>query len=144
MTSEAGKRSVAKLAADANVILSAVMGRAALRVFTESDSVVVSTESVMAEVREYLPILAEKYDLVREALELQFKLLAVKEYPQEHYESHLEEAERQIGARDPDDVDLLALALDVPVWTNDRDFEITNVARYTTAQLLKALGMRGR
>jgi len=46
-----------------------------------------------------------------------------------------------IGERDPDDVDLLALALklDIPIWTNDRDFEKTGVATYTTAQLLSLL-----
>ena len=46
------------------------------------------------------------------------------------------EAQRRIGDRDPEDADVLALALHlrVPVWSNDRDFERTGVERYTTAQ----------
>jgi predicted nucleic acid-binding protein len=41
-------------------------------------------------------------------------------------------------------VDLLALALqlDIPVWSNDSDFEGTGVEWYTTARLMKALGIQ--
>ena len=40
--------------------------------------------------------------------------------------------------RDPEDVDLLALAihLRVTIWKNDRDFEICGVPVISTAQLL--------
>jgi predicted nucleic acid-binding protein len=60
------------------------------------------------------------------------------------YERHLLEAERRIGKRDPDDVDVLALALDLnlAVWSNDNDFEEAGVDWHTTAELLKALGIR--
>jgi len=56
----------------------------------------------------------------------------------------LKEAERRIARRDPDDVDLLALALAlrIPVWSNDKDFDAARVKRYTTAQWLRALGIR--
>jgi len=39
------------------------------------------------------------------------------------------------------DVDVLALALhlDVPLWSNDRDFEDTGVSRFITAELLAIL-----
>jgi len=56
-------------------------------------------------------------------------------------------ARKQIADRDPGDVDVLALALrlDVPVWSNDRDFEGTGVERMTTAELLSAFfGPSGR
>jgi predicted nucleic acid-binding protein len=33
----------------------------------------------------------------------------------------------------------LALHLDVPVWSNDRDFEDTGVSQFTTAELLAIL-----
>ncbi|HEV3216251.1 MAG TPA: PIN domain-containing protein [Vicinamibacterales bacterium] len=60
------------------------------------------------------------------------------------YERHLPEAERRIGKRDPDDVEVLALALDLnlAVWSNDNDFEDDGVDWHTTAELLKALGIR--
>ena len=43
--------------------------------------------------------------------------------------------------RDPDDIHLAALALkeDIPIWSNDRDFEKISIPVYTTAQLLKIL-----
>jgi len=51
-------------------------------------------------------------------------------------------ARKRIGKRDPDDVDLLALALElkIPIWSNDGDFEGTGIEWYPTAQLLKKLG----
>jgi predicted nucleic acid-binding protein len=51
------------------------------------------------------------------------------------------EARKRIGRRDPDDVELLALAiqLNVPLWSNDNDFENTGVVWYTTASLLAVL-----
>ena len=49
-------------------------------------------------------------------------------------------------ARDPDDVDVLALALQsaCPVWTNDNDFEDVGVEWHTTAELLKLLEITSR
>jgi predicted nucleic acid-binding protein len=46
--------------------------------------------------------------------------------------------------RDPEDADLLALALqlEIPVWSNDNDFKGTGVRWYTTARLMKALGIK--
>ena len=60
------------------------------------------------------------------------------------YEQHLPEAKRRIGKRDPDDVDVLALALDLnlAVWSNANVFEDAGVGWHTTAELLKALGIR--
>ncbi len=53
-------------------------------------------------------------------------------------------ARRRIGKRDPDDVELLALALhfQVPLRTNDNDFEGCGVEWFTTAELLKRLGVQ--
>lgn len=60
------------------------------------------------------------------------------------YEDKLPTARRRIGKRDPDDVDVLALALHLnfAVWSNDNDFEDAGVGWHTTAELLKALGIR--
>jgi predicted nucleic acid-binding protein len=57
------------------------------------------------------------------------------------YASRIAEATRRLGGRDPDDVELLALALHhgVPVWSNDNDFEDAGVEWYTTAELLRRL-----
>jgi predicted nucleic acid-binding protein len=53
------------------------------------------------------------------------------------------EAAKRIGHRDPDDVELLALALHfrISVWSNDRDFEELNINLFTTERLLRHLGI---
>jgi predicted nucleic acid-binding protein len=141
--SRPGGTSIERVAADANVILSAVTGKAALKVFTQSGVGVVSTASVLEEVREYLPVMAETYGMARELLETQLRLLTIREYPVGDFKRYVPRATRLIGGRDPDDIDLLALALAlcIPVWTNDRDFEVTGVECYATAKLLKVLGL---
>ena len=61
--------------ADANVLLSAVVGKAALRVISDFDIVVHVSQFNADEVAEYLPLLSAKYDLQIELVEMQWKLL---------------------------------------------------------------------
>jgi predicted nucleic acid-binding protein len=111
-------------------------------VFTESDVEIVSPRPVLDEVRAYLPVLADRYAILPQALESQFQLLAVRSVDPVFYRRQIPEARRRMKFRDPDDVDLLALALAlrVPVWSNDGDFSAVRVAWYTTARLLAKLG----
>ena len=143
MTLKHGEKPAGRIAADANVLLSAVTGRAALKVFTHCNLVVVSTSLNIKEVREYLPFMADKYGIAVELLESQFQLLAIHEYNPKDYHGSLAMARKKIGKRDPDNVDLLALALElkIPIWSNDGDFEGTGIEWYPTAQLLKRLGL---
>lgn len=62
-------------------------------------------------------------------------------HKRQEYADQVERAERYIAKRDPDDVDVAALAfkLNVPIWSNDNDFETFPQGRYTTAQLLSEL-----
>ena len=94
------------------------------------------------EVFEYLPSLAKKKRLDLDTLLLACAALPVTVVEQSAYEGKLSNARRRIGKRDPDDVDVLALALqlNVAVWSNDNDFEETGVEWHTTAELLKMLG----
>lgn len=132
---------IKKLAADANVILSAVAGKAALRVFLKEDIEIVTTQFNIDEVREYLSVIAGKYNLSEELLESQLKLLPLKIYSQDQYRQFLSKASKVMSGRDMDDIELLALAmkLKAPVWSNDRDFSSSGVKVYTTARLLKEL-----
>jgi predicted nucleic acid-binding protein len=143
VTSKPGEKHVTAVAGDANVLLSAVLGHAALRVFTSTDVSVLTTPGVLEEVREYLPVIAKQYDMLPQALEGQLRLLAGRECEPEEYATKLEAAKRAIAKRDPHDVELLALALafSVPVWSNDSDFKHTGVEWYTTARLLRLPGV---
>ena len=94
------------------------------------------------EVEEYLPRLSGKYDLPEDLVRLQWQLLPVVLHAQPDYEGRLAEAKEGLASRDPEDAHALALALalELPLWSNDRDFEDQAMKQYTTARLLKALG----
>ncbi len=130
-----------KLAADANVILSAVAGKAALRVFLKEAIEIVTTQFNIEEVREYLGVISGKYRFSEEILESQLKLLPLKIYHRDLYEDFIPMASTKMGRKDEDDIELLALAmkLKIPVWSNDSDFRHAGIEVYTTAKLLKIL-----
>jgi predicted nucleic acid-binding protein len=133
---------VEKLVVDANPILSGLIGGAALRVFwNPAVREFATTEHTLQEVIEYAPELARKAGRPEELLLLDLKLLPLVVYSRRDYHGQLREARRRIGKRDPDDVDLLALALklEAAVWSNDRDYATAGVAWYTTARLLARL-----
>jgi len=132
-----------KLAADANVLLSAIIGGQAARILrhpTVTD--VMTTASVLVEVEEYAGVMARKRGLAEDIVLLAAASLPVTVIPEPVYRASISMARKRIGHRDPDDVDLLALALhfSIPIWSNDRDFEDGGVAWYTTAALLAKLG----
>lgn len=134
----------AGVVADANVLLSAATGKAALRVFSEYKIPVHTTQFNAEEVAEYLPRLSSKYGIPLDLLQLQWKLLPLQIHGAESYALHFEEARRLLAARDPDDAHPLALArtLSLPLWSNDSDLADVGVDCYTTARLLKILETR--
>lgn len=130
--------------ADANVLLSAVIGGRAALVLRHPDVEEVFTPSAAYdEVFGYLLPLAKKKRLRLDTLLLAMAALPVTVVERPEYEEHLVEAKRQIAKRDPDDVDVLALALklNVAVWSNDNDFDGTSVRWQTTAEILNMLGI---
>jgi predicted nucleic acid-binding protein len=127
--------------ADANVLLSAIVGKAALRIFSEYEVPVHTTLFNVEEVKEYLPRLSAKYEIPLDVLLLQWKLLPLQVHREERYRGYLEGARRLLSSRDPDDAHPLALAqaLSLPLWSNDADLADVGIPCYTTARLLKAL-----
>jgi predicted nucleic acid-binding protein len=131
-----------RLAADANVLLSAVVGGRARDILAHPGvDEVLTTAATLGEVQEYLAHLARKKRLALDAVLLAAASLPVTVVQRPAYAAKVAEATRRLGRRDPDDVELLALALsaDVPVWSNDNDFEDADIEWYTTAELLKRL-----
>lgn len=61
--------------------------------------------------------------------------------PAAAYSDLRQEAERRIAARDPDDWPTVALALklDLPVWSQDKDLYDAGIEVFTTGELLDAL-----
>lgn len=131
-----------KLVIDANPIISALLGGAALKaILSPKINELVVTEKIMAEIRKYIPFIAKKVKKTAYWIDLHLSLLPLTNYSQKFYAEKIEEAKLLVGRRDPKDIDTLALALKLgyPIWTNDKDFEETNVKIYTTARLLKKL-----
>ena len=125
------------------MLLSAIAGRAASRVFETAELIVVTTEHNVAEVKEYLPEFAARYDIADELLFEVLELLPITVFGEDQYSDHIQPAGELLGKRDEDDVALAALALklSIPIWSNDRDYENFPTGVFTTATLLRALGM---
>ncbi len=130
---------IAAVVGDANVLLPAVIGKAALRVIAELGVAVHVASFNVDEVEEYLPFMAEKYELPPELVELQWRLLPLIVHPASDYRRQLARARRDLADRDPDDAHPLALAraLELPLWSNDRDLRGHGVECYPTAWLLR-------
>jgi predicted nucleic acid-binding protein len=93
------------------------------------------------EVAEYLPLMAAKYRLPFELVEMQWKLLPIEVHEIEEYRRWFDQAHADLAARDPEDAHALALArcLGLPLWSNDRDLARRGVECYPTARLLAML-----
>jgi predicted nucleic acid-binding protein len=131
-----------KIAADANVLLSAVLGgRANLILQHPEVEEILTSQETLDEVEEYALGLARKKRLREDLVILAIATLPVSVVERKVYASHIAEATRRIGRRDPDDIPILALALTlkIPLWSNDKDFENVGVEWYTTEQLLRRL-----
>jgi predicted nucleic acid-binding protein len=116
-------------------------GGAAGRVFLDNRVEVLTPDSVISEVEEYIPYIAGRKGMDPELLRLTLASLPVQLVNRAEYESKIKEAEKRIGERDPDDVELVALALGsgIPAWSNENDLEGTGIEWYTTAELLREL-----
>jgi predicted nucleic acid-binding protein len=123
------------------VLLSAVAGKAARRVFANSELIVVTTEQNIAEVQEYIPEFAARYQLPEDLLLEVLELLPITVYAAYDFTDELAAARQLLAGRDEDDVALAALALKlrIPIWSNDRDYEGFPTGVFTTATLLKVL-----
>jgi predicted nucleic acid-binding protein len=131
-----------KIAADANALLSAVLGgRANLIVQHPEVEEIFTAEETLDEVQEYAPALARKKRLHEDLVLLALATLPVTVMERKLYAPGIAEASRRIGQRDPDDIPVLALArtLNVPLWSNDKDFKDVGVEWYTTERLLRRL-----
>lgn len=132
--------------ADANVVLSALIGgRARLVIASPYGPACVGTQAVAEEIARHLPRLAAKRRLDQALLLAALQVIPIDWKPASDYDDLEEEAKRRIAARDPDDWPTVALALklDLPVWSQDKDLRDAGVEVFTTGDLLDALRDRG-
>ncbi len=133
-------RRIEKLAVDANPVVSAIIGGSARAVFLAAEHVsFYAARFNFREVEKYIPALAAERKIPLEDLYLALSMLPLAVCDEDFYKPKIRQAGKLIGKRDPDDAHLLALALklDCPIWSNDRDFEGLGVRVYTTLDLIK-------
>jgi predicted nucleic acid-binding protein len=101
----------------------------------------IAAEAVAVEIARHIPRLAEKRRLDPALLFAALGLMPVQWRPPADYDQRRQEAEKRIAARDPDDWPTVALALtlDLPVWSQDKDLTIAGLNILTTGELLDAL-----
>jgi predicted nucleic acid-binding protein len=96
---------------------------------------------VAEEIARHLPRLAAKRGLDQALLLAAFQVMPIEWKSSADYEDQQEEAEKRIAARDPDDWPTVALALklELPVWSQDKDIADAGIEVFTTGEMLDAL-----
>ncbi|WP_159500717.1 PIN domain-containing protein [Microbacterium sp. 18062] len=127
-----------RIVLDANILIRAMLGVKVGKLLTEyAESIDFCAPSVAFEDAEAnLPGIMAKRGIGPTALSLGLDAvrLLVEEIPSEVTEPIQEKALQRIGRRDPDDWPIVAaaLALDCPIWTEDKDFFGAGVATWTS------------
>jgi predicted nucleic acid-binding protein len=100
---------------------------------------------VAEEVARHLPKLSAKRGLDQSLLFAALLVMPIDWRPTTDYEARREEALARIAASDPDDWPTVALALelDLPIWSQDKDFGDVGLEVVTTGELLDALADTG-
>lgn len=132
---------VRPLVLDANILVRAALGPRARDIVERhaADAGFFVPASCVDEAREHLPAIVRKRgwdtEPVMAALDAVLEMLQVVDSAL--YADTMDEALARLGSRDRDDAHVLALALtlDCPIWTEDRDFFGTGVATWTSAQV---------
>jgi predicted nucleic acid-binding protein len=130
---------VPSIIVDANPLMAALLGGRAAQIFALAEVDLVTTETTIWEVRRYLPQLALKLNCDEPDLLAALGILPIRVIPGYRYRHALPTALTAIGQRDPKDAELLAvaLALKLPIWSNDRDFDVAQgVVRFDTAAMV--------
>jgi predicted nucleic acid-binding protein len=124
------------------ILMTAATGGAAGRVFREPTISVVTTDFNIAETKEHVTVLIDRYHLDPDDVADTLAALPLRVYRWGEYESHIAEARAQIEKKDPKDVALLALALKlgIDIWSQDPHYDNLTVKRLTTGRILKSLG----
>jgi predicted nucleic acid-binding protein len=124
---------------DANILIRAVLGIRQREILTRyKDSIrFYAADVCFHDARKYVPAIHRRrsFDVVKalEALDVLEEKSVLTVNP-EVYVAYEKEARERIQSRDPDDWPILAtaLALDLPIWTEDRDFFGCGIATWIT------------
>ena len=110
---------------DANQMISALLGGKAREILYSDHFRICTTERKTWEVKRYIPFISQKTSVSEARVLRTFELFPVESFHDVFFTDRLPSAHTLIGARDETDVDLVALALKLqcPIWSHDRDFQ---------------------
>ena len=131
-----------QLVVDANPLIAALLGGRAREILFSGKFRFCSAQATLFEVAKHLAWVAGKLHLPESHLFQEFQLLPIEACQPAEYQAYEEQALSMIAARDPLDAPVLALALarQLPIWSNDHDFEgLADVEVFTTSKLLARL-----
>jgi len=126
------------LAVDSNILISAALGRRVRNIFRRFHGEITfwAPEACRRDARRRIPEICRKHGLdEKAALEFLDDVQKVVSFVGPvTYANQEQNARERIQSRDPDDWPVLAtaLALDLPLWTEDRDFFGCGVATWIT------------
>ena len=132
--------------ADANVIVSALIGGRARLVFASAlGPTCIGAPAGAGAGGEPQPGSGGRPRVDPARVDPALAVIPIEWRPATAYLPFRSDAERLIGTRDPDDWPTVALALatSLPIWSQDKDFEATGIEIHTTGELLDAIRARG-
>jgi predicted nucleic acid-binding protein len=130
------------LVVDANPLLAALLGGRAREIVFSDKFQLCAAQATLFEVAKHIPRVAAKVGLTESHLFREFQLLPIEACQPAEYGAYYSQSASLIAGRDPHDVPTLALALsrNIPIWSNDKDFQgLAGVQVFTTSQLLDCL-----
>lgn len=130
-----------RLVLDANILMRAVLGRRVRQIIEThiEHAAFFAPDVAFSDAQRHLPDVVRKRGGDDEAVAAALEVLEavarnVDQVDSELYQPHREAALARIEQRDPDDWPILAtaMALDCPVWTEDKDFFGAGVPTWTS------------
>ena len=131
-----------ELAVDANPLISALLGGLAFDLLFSPLFSCSTTERTTWEVKRYIPMIVEQSGVPEAEVLSLFEAFPLTAYQSSFYEEHRSLATERIGARDPKDIDILALTyrLGTSLWTADNDLrDIEDIHTVSTEELRQSI-----
>ncbi len=128
-----------RIIVDSNPLISALLGGKALSILLNKKFSFYTTENIIWEVKKYIPFVSQKTDVSEEELIFVLEKLPVDVIHPNIYDGQIIPAKKIIENRDIKDYSILALAMkfDIPIWSEDKDFEnIGEINLLKTADIL--------
>jgi len=108
---------------DANPIVSALIGGFSRGILFGHHFEFITTEFTLSEVEKYIPYISTKSGVSIGTIHFLLTLIPLKIVAKEKYSNYIPKATSLVKDKKNIDILALALALGIPLWSNDKHFE---------------------